>query len=218
MYLSHFCSPCHRVQTTKSYLQRSNRSSPKQYYQDVSSSPTLAQACQVLPPRPYTGVYGSKCFHLSSTDRGKDTIVQNFIQNVNFHYHMVYPEQFMVEYQQWWNDRVARKPLGVHFTCLLLMVCACSLQYTDEKLQQHIEVDLAQPVQKLSQLYHDTGRTLQATIPVKCHHLITVQTLLHSSYWYKGEVRFLESWHILAAAVIEAQELGLFIRDSSFDI
>lgn len=33
--------------------------------------------------------------------------------------------------------------------------------------------------------------------------------MLHTIYWYKVEARFIEAWHLIGAAVCEAQELGL---------
>lgn len=88
------------------------------------------------------------------------------------------------------------------------MICACSCQYTDVELQQRLEEDLAESVQTLTERYHNAARELHSVISVGHSHLVNVQQLLHSCYWYKGEVRFVECWHVLAAAIREAQELG----------
>ncbi|PNY28957.1 transcriptional regulatory protein [Tolypocladium capitatum] len=164
----------------------------KQYFMDVDSCPQLARALQLLPPRPYT-----------------DLLAQNFLDNVNYHYYIIYPPPFLDEYRQWWAVRSDSKPLSLQWTCLLFMVCACSAQYTDVELQRKLEVDLGETTQKLTERYHNAARELHSVIPVGNNHLLNVQSLLHSCYWYKSEARFVECWHVLSAAIREAQELGI---------
>ncbi|POR38437.1 Putative transcriptional regulatory protein C3C7.04 [Tolypocladium paradoxum] len=164
----------------------------RQYFMDVASCPQLARALQLLPPRPYT-----------------DSLVQNFLNNVNYHYYIIYPPSFLDEYREWWAMRSDNKPLGLQWTCLLFMVCACSAQYTDVELQRKLEVDLGETTQKLTEKYHNAARELHSVIPVGNNHLLNVQSLLHSCYWYKSEARFVECWHVLSAAIREAQELGI---------
>ncbi|PHH83857.1 hypothetical protein CDD83_2909 [Cordyceps sp. RAO-2017] len=164
----------------------------KQYYMNVTSCPQLERALQVLPPRPYT-----------------DSLVQNFLNNVNYHYYIIYPPSFLDEYRAWWASRSDNRPLGMQWTCLLLMVCACSAQYTDIELQRKLEQDLGETTQKLTEHYHNAARELHSVIPVGNNHLLNVQTLLHSCYWYKSEARFVECWHVLSSAIREAQEMGI---------
>ncbi|KAG5942354.1 hypothetical protein E4U53_007256 [Claviceps sorghi] len=164
----------------------------KQHYMDTASCPQLKRALQLLPPRPYT-----------------DAIVQNFLNKVNFHYYILYPSSFLEDYRTWWSLRSADRPLGLQWTCLLLTVCACSTQYTDAELGRKLETDLGQTAQKLSEQYHNAARELRSVIPVRSNHLLNVQSLLHSCFWYKSEARFVECWHVLSAAIREAQELGI---------
>ncbi|KAG5979892.1 hypothetical protein E4U55_004650 [Claviceps digitariae] len=164
----------------------------KQHYMDAGSCPQLKRALQLLPPRPYT-----------------DSMVQNFLNNVNFHYYILYPSSFLEEYRTWWSLRSEDRPLGLQWTCLLLTVCACSTQYTDAELQRKLETDLGQSTQKLTEQYHNAARELHSVIPVRSNHLLNVQSLLHSCFWYKSEARFVECWHVLSAAIREAQELGI---------
>ncbi|KAL3951817.1 hypothetical protein ACCO45_013534 [Purpureocillium lilacinum] len=164
----------------------------RQYYMDAGSCPQLARALQVLPPRPYT-----------------DSLVQNFLNNVNYHYYIIYPPSFLDEYRDWWALRSDNRPLGLQWTCLLLVVCACSAQYTDAELQQKLEADLGESTQRLTEAYHNAHRELHSVIPVGHNHLLNVQSLLHSCYWYKSEARFVECWHVLSTAIREAQELEL---------
>lgn len=140
-----------------------------------------------------------------------DVLVQNFLSRVNFHYYIIYPPSFLQEYRDWWADRQANKPLGLQWTCLLLMICACSAQYTEPGLQRKIEIELGEAVEYASDRYHLVARELHSTIPVSYSHLISVQYLLHSCLWYKYEARFVESWHVLSVAIREAQELCAYI-------
>ncbi|KAF4978979.1 hypothetical protein FZEAL_4734 [Fusarium zealandicum] len=168
------------------------KSSSREYVKDANIFPQLERALQVIPPRPYT-----------------DILVQNFLNNVNFHYYIIYPPSFLEQYQHWWTARSDNRPLSVQWTCLLLMVCACASQYTDVDLQRKLEVDLGDTIQRLTEQYHEAARELGSTIPIGHSHLINVQQLLHSCYWFKSEARFVECWHVLNSAVREAQELSM---------
>lgn len=168
------------------------KASSREYTRDPRTCPQLERALQVIPPRPYT-----------------DTLVQNFLQNVNFHYYIIYPPTFLEQYQKWWTDRAASKPLCVQWTCLLLTVCACASQYTDLELQRKLEIDLGDTVQRLTEQYQESARELSTSIPIGYSHLVNVQQLLHSCYWFKSEARFVECWHVLNSAIREAQELGM---------
>lgn len=159
------------------------------------SSQTLPQferALQVLPPRPYT-----------------DILVQNFKDNVNFHYYIIYPPAFLDQYRDWWVDRQKRKPLDLCWTSLLLVVCATATQYLDEESRQRIELDLGESVEALSHRYHTAAHELGNAIPSAERNFQYVQYLLLSCFWMKSEARFADCWHSLNAAVREAQELGM---------
>ncbi|KAK5995655.1 putative transcription factor sol4-like protein [Cladobotryum mycophilum] len=164
----------------------------KQYCRDMGDCTQLDHALQVLPPRPYT-----------------DMLVQHFLNIVNFHHYIIHPESFVKEYELWWSDRYQNKSLPLPWTSLLMMVCACSAQYPDPQLQETLERDLGQPMQKLSEKYHTAGRELYHTIPIGNAHLYTVQQLLHSCYWFKSEARYVDCWHALTSGIREAQELGI---------
>lgn len=41
---------------------------------------------------------------------------------------------------------------------------------------------------------------------------MNVQRLVHSCYWYKAEARFVEAWHVLNQAILEAKELELHME------
>lgn len=157
----------------------------------------------------YSLLPAQSCVETNECPCAPDSLVQNFFANANFHYYILYPNSFLDEYQAWWSDRAERRPLGLQWTCLLLMICACSTQYINVDLQHRLELDLGESAQKLTETYHSVGRALHSAIPMGHSHFLSVQQLLHSCYWYKSEARFVECWHVLSAAIREAQELGM---------
>jgi hypothetical protein len=136
-------------------------------------------------------------------------LVQNFVEDVNFYYYIVYPASFIKEYAAWWKDRDADRPLGLQWTCLLIMICACSVQHTNAELAARLKNELGFSVKQLTDQYHNAARELHSAIPVGHSHIYSVQYLLHSCYWFKAEARFVECWQILGATVREAQALGM---------
>ncbi|KAF7554797.1 hypothetical protein G7Z17_g2672 [Cylindrodendrum hubeiense] len=170
----------------------SQNKSGNEQFRAEQSSPQLERALKILPDRQ----------HL-------DALVQNFLSNVNYYYYIIYPPNFINEYADWWKDKDANRPLGLQWTCLIIMICACSVQHTDAKLTQTIETNLHASVKELTEQFHDAARELHSAIPVGHNHIYSVQYLLHSCYWFKAEARFVECWQVLGATVREAQALGL---------
>ncbi|KAF4450110.1 hypothetical protein F53441_6709 [Fusarium austroafricanum] len=164
----------------------------QEFAKDPRNFPQLERALKIIPPRPYT-----------------DTLVQNFLNNVNYHNYIVYPPSFIEQYQQWWAARAENRPLSVQWTCLLLTVCACSSQYTDVELQRILEADLGDTIQQISEQFHEAARELGSAVPLGYSHMTNIQQLLHSCYWFKAEARFVECWHVLNSAIREAQELSI---------
>ncbi|KAM0322084.1 hypothetical protein ACHAQA_009713 [Verticillium albo-atrum] len=101
----------------------------------------------------------------------------NFLNNVNFYYYIVYPPNFLTEYQEWRTDRAANRPLGIPWTCLLIRVCACSVQHADAEMGANLEADLGHTVQQLTDRYHDAARELHSAIPVGNTHMFTVSLM-----------------------------------------
>ncbi|KAH7012483.1 fungal-specific transcription factor domain-containing protein [Microdochium trichocladiopsis] len=150
----------------------------------------LERALQILPPRSLTR---------------PDSLVWGFLHHVNFHYYIIYPSSFLEQYQTFCTDRTENRLPDLQWTCLLLEVCACATQFLDSGDQR----DLCSPVQALTERYHDTARDLGSAVRPGLGHLVHVQYLLLSCYWYKTEARLRESWYVLGASIREAQELGM---------
>lgn len=159
---------------------------------DADTCPQLKHALDILPTRPQM-----------------DALVQSFFNNINFHYYIIYPPMFLQEYQIWWDRKSQNRPLSLQWTILLVMVCACAAQHLDADMKPFVEVELGEASDKLSKDYHEAAQDLARVIPVGHCHILNLQYMLHSIYWFKAEARFVEAWHVIAAAVREAHELGL---------
>ncbi|KAM0425056.1 hypothetical protein ACHAPT_009615 [Fusarium lateritium] len=161
-------------------------------FESLTITSQLKHALDVLPSRPQM-----------------DALVQSFFNNVNYHYYIIYPPIFLQEYQTWWDRRTSNKDVSLQWTILLVMVCACATQHLDVEMKPIVEVELAEAADTLTKEYHKAGTDLGRVIPVGHCHLLNIQWMLHSIYWYKAEARFVEAWHVIGAAVREAHELGL---------
>jgi hypothetical protein len=137
-----------------------------------------------------------------------DSLVHHFIANANYDYYAIYPPEFLKEYQGWWAHRTQNLPLGLPWTSLLMIVCACSILHADTELATDLESRLGKSVRELADQYYSTARELHSAIPVGQSHIYTVQYLLHSCIWYKATAQFVECWISLASAIREAQNLG----------
>ncbi|RBA09079.1 hypothetical protein FPRO05_07359 [Fusarium proliferatum] len=180
---------------------KKEKTPPSQPRMDPKSCPQLQHVLDVLPTRSFM-----------------DTLVQNFFDNVNFHYYIIYPSTFLDDYRDWWADRILGNPLKLQWTCLLTVICACSAQYLSTELQGKVEHELGEKTQTLTERYHCASNDLYSIIPPRKGHLHSVQYLLHSCYWYKSEARFTECWYSLSAAIREAQEIGMHQEASKLDI
>ncbi|KAG6016042.1 hypothetical protein E4U43_004305 [Claviceps pusilla] len=164
---------------------------PKQDYVDVDSSPQMQRVLKLLPQR-----------------QSMDILMQNFLTDINYHYYIIYPPVFLQDYHMWWERRPNKRPLSLQYTCLLAIVCACALQHVEPASEQIFEDELGDTLDAVSDQLHAAMRELASVIPVGHYHMLNVQRLLHSCYWYKAEAKFLEAWHVLSAAILEGRELG----------
>ena len=75
-------------------------------------------------------------------------------------------------------------------------------------MAQRLELEMGESVQTLTERYHGAAQRLGQHISPGNGGLCQVQQLLLTSSWFKTEVKFVDSWHLLATAIREAQELG----------
>lgn len=161
----------------------------------VDSSAQLEKVLSMLPQR-----------------RTMDAIIQLFLTDVNYHYYIIHPTQFLKDYHVWWEQRAANKPISLQYTLLLAMVNAGALQHVHTELQTIVVGEVGMDSDTYSDKLHDATRELASVVPVGHYHMLNVQRLLHSCYWYKAEAKFVEAWHVLSQAILEARELSLHIE------
>lgn len=138
-----------------------------------------------------------------------DLVIQLFITDINYHYYIIYPPVFLQDYHIWWDRYTHNKTLSLQYTCLLAMLCSCTIQHVAGDLQKAVEAELSDTSENISDKLHGATRELTSVIPVGHYHMMNVQRLLHSAYWYKAEARFVEAWHVLNQAILEGKELGM---------
>lgn len=92
------------------------------------------------------------------------------------------------------------------------MICSCTVQHVADDLEATVVAEYGEPIQPVSDKMHAAVRELSGVIPVGHYHMMNVQRLIHSCYWYKAEARFVEAWHVLNQAILEAKELELHIE------
>ncbi|KAJ3477229.1 hypothetical protein NLG97_g8893 [Lecanicillium saksenae] len=167
----------------------------KQDLVNLGSSAQLDRLLELLPQR-----------------RLMDDLIQLFINDINFHYYVIYPPLFLQEYHIWWDRRTHDRPISLQYTCLLAMLCSCTIQHVAGQLEATVIADYGEAIHPVSDKIHAAVRELSGIIPVGHYHMINVQRLIHSCYWYKAEARFVEAWHVLNQAILEAKELELHIE------
>lgn len=135
-------------------------------------------------------------------------LIQNYLAYFNFHSYVVYPQEFLDQYCDWWANRRANKVLALPWTCLLLTVCAFSTQHTQPRLRHRLEIELGELPEVLSDKYHRAALELHDAIPIKDRCIKSMQMLMHSCLWYQHKAQFVQAWHTLNIAIRLAQELG----------
>ncbi|KAJ4212862.1 hypothetical protein NW759_011503 [Fusarium solani] len=168
------------------------------------SGPVL-QASRAVPPRPYT-----------------DMLVQSFFDNVNHHYCILYQPSFQASYEAWWSRRRDVSYLcaitTIALTSVILRVCSNAIQFLPKDGQDRLESELGDSATDLSQLYHEAANSLSDLLPPGVAGLVNAQQLFLGATWLKAEANFVESWHMLAGSVRQAQEIGIDTDKSTPDM
>ncbi|KAI8716193.1 Zn(2)-C6 fungal-type domain-containing protein [Fusarium sp. LHS14.1] len=168
------------------------------------SGPVL-QASRAVPPRPYA-----------------DMLMQSFFDNVNHHYCILYQPSFQTSYETWWSRRLDVSYLcaltTIAFTTLILRVCSSAIQFLPKDGKDRLESELGDSAADLSQLYHEAANSLSDLLPPGVAGLVNAQQLFLGATWLKAEANFVESWHMLAGSVRQAQEIGIDTDKSTPDM
>ncbi|KAH7094460.1 hypothetical protein FB567DRAFT_4171 [Paraphoma chrysanthemicola] len=138
-----------------------------------------------------------------------DAFVNHFLGVVNYRYSAIYGPTLTDQYVQWWADRAAGKRLSPEFTCLLLRICAYSVQYLTPALRKMIEFELACDSQALTDRFAAAAEQLSQSFEASNTTIERVQEQFLKGAWLKSESKIVESWHALGCTIREAQELGI---------
>ncbi|EUC26758.1 hypothetical protein COCCADRAFT_31537 [Bipolaris zeicola 26-R-13] len=178
--------------------------------EDISSpknSPAQGIACdavqkvlRAVPPRSIT-----------------DAIVNHFLNTVNYRYSAIYGPSLAEKYVQWWADRSASKKPSPEFTCLLLRICAYSVQYLTTSLCKMIEFELSCTSQTLTERFSAAAEELSRSFEASRTSIERVGEQFLKCAWLKSESKIVESWHTLSCTIRKAQELGID-RDAGIDV
>lgn len=117
----------------------------------------------------------------------------------------LYPSQIFDQYEAWWPNR--RKQKNLNFSSLILRLCSLALQYLPNHLRKHIENELGDEVQYLTERLHSAAKQLSDFSDLGNSDFMHVQQLFLTAVWLKGEGFYIKAWHCLGAAVRGAQEL-----------
>ncbi|EMD68428.1 hypothetical protein COCSADRAFT_156859 [Bipolaris sorokiniana ND90Pr] len=176
-----------------------SQSSSKHSLTQVIASDVVQKVLYAVPPRSIT-----------------DAIVNHFLNTVNYRYSAIYGPSLAEQYVQWWADRSAAKQLSPEFTCLLLRMCAYSVQYLTPSLRKMIEFELACTSQTLTERFSAAAEELSWGFEASRTSIERVEEQFLKCAWLKSESKIVESWHTLSRTIREAQELGID-RDAGID-
>lgn len=98
----------------------------------------------------------------------------------------------------------------IAFTSLILRVCSNAIQFLPKDGRERLESELGDSATDLSQVYHEAANSLSDLLQPGVAGLINAQQLFLGATWLKTEANFVESWHMLASSVRQAQEIGGF--------
>jgi hypothetical protein len=138
-----------------------------------------------------------------------DAFVNHFLSVVNYRYSAIYGPTLTDQYVQWWSDRSHGKRLSPEFTCLLLRICAYSVQYLTPALREMTEFELACDSQALTDRFASAAEQLSQSFEASNTTIERVQEQFLKGAWLKSESKIVESWHALGCTIRAAQELGM---------
>ncbi|KAF1937524.1 hypothetical protein EJ02DRAFT_356622 [Clathrospora elynae] len=159
---------------------------------ELKTSDVVEKALHAIPPRSIT-----------------DAFVNHFLSVVNYRYSAIYGPTLADQYVQWWADRGIGKRLSPELTCLLLRICAYSVQYLTPSMRKMVEFELACNSQTLTERFAAAAEQLSQSFEASNTSIERVQEQFLKGVWLKSESKIVESWHALSRTIREAQELGI---------
>lgn len=112
----------------------------------------------------------------------------------------------MSNYVQFCKARAAGNQISPAFVCLLLQICANSLQEVRGQLQEKVEYEIGEESYDVSIRIFRSADALSRTISPGFGGIYQCLQLLEAATWMKGDGKIVEAWHYLSRAVREEQE------------
>lgn len=138
--------------------------------------------------------------------------MRHALETIDYVYMTLYPKHVLDRLETWWSTRKQQRNL--EFACLVLRLCSLAVQFLPARLHGHIEYELDDDVQSLTERYHNAAKNLSDSLQPGAGGLVHVQQIFLTAVWYKTEGEFVRAWHSVGAAIREAQELGQLINPS----
>jgi hypothetical protein len=160
------------------------------------------------------------CFRLFPKRPILNSLVELFFRDVNWIYEMMHPTLFLGRYEKWWRCVPGSTSESLHFSILILRVCAYSAQFFPSSTQETGPLGgdtlLGVPLDKIRKHCHDLASRLQRM----CEQLsgpmslIWVQQLFYAACYEKNEGNIVNAWYTLGYAIRVVQDLGLHVEDT----
>lgn len=140
-----------------------------------------------------------------------DALVQNFFNETNWIYEMIYPVTFTERYNEWWS-RSCQNLEDLEFAALLLRLCSYSAQFLPSQ-NYTADTILGTSLHVIRVQCHAAAIALTRSSMVKGTppSLTRIHELFFHACYLKNEGEVKESCEFLSEAVDAAQELGLHL-------
>jgi hypothetical protein len=165
----------------------------------------------------------TECFRLYPKRSILNPLVEFFFRDVNWMYEMLHPTLFLGLYEKWWQCVPGSTSESLHFSVLILRVCAYSAQFSPSSLGGSTslsgEMPMGVPLEKIRTHCHDLAARLQRL----CEQLraptslIWVQQLFYAACYEKNDGSIKHAWFTLGHAIRAVQDMGLHVEDSRMD-
>jgi hypothetical protein len=181
---------------------------------DTGNDTTEAIPAKLLPEM-------NTCFQLFPKRPVLNSLVQLFFEKVNWIYEMMHPTLFLGRYEKWWRTVPGSTSESLHFSILILRVCAYSAQFFPvSTVETGILSEnnlLGVPVDRIRGHCHELASRLQRLCEQLSgpKSLIWVQQLFYAACYEQNEGGIKRAWYMLGNAIRVVEDLGLHVEDTS---
>ncbi|KAK8045628.1 hypothetical protein PG993_005652 [Apiospora rasikravindrae] len=142
-------------------------------------------------------------------------LIQFFLAEVNWIFHLIHPPSFMTRYESWWasqQEPVASSPRSVadiDFAILILRICAYATQFLPSA-SYTLDAVRGMPLTTIRETTTDVANSLEkiATRRNPRGSLVRVQHMCYNALGATCESRMGEAWATLCSTIRIAQGLG----------